>query len=99
MHDGSLTRTLERDWVRWSLIAWGLIALYYVINRWTGIHFLQLGDTDDNMRLMQVRAWLGGQGWYDLRQYRMNPPLGFNMHWSRIVDQPGKRQIDDPAPV
>ncbi|WP_010214579.1 hypothetical protein [Sphingomonas sp. PAMC 26621] len=88
MNDGSLTRTLERDWVRWSLIAWGLIALYYVINRWTGIHFLQLGDTDDNMRLMQVRAWLGGQGWYDLRQYRMNPPLGFDMHWSRIVDLP-----------
>ncbi|WP_277970005.1 AcrB/AcrD/AcrF family protein [Sphingomonas echinoides] len=88
MNDGSLARTIERDWVRLSLLAWGLIALYYVINRWTGIHFLQLGDTDDNMRLMQVRAWLGGQGWYDLRQYRLNPPTGFDIHWSRIVDLP-----------
>jgi hypothetical protein len=81
-------RALDRDWVRLSLIAWLGIAVYYVAQRWTGIHYLQLGDTDDNMRLMQVRAWLGGQGWYDLRQYRLNPPLGFDMHWSRLVDLP-----------
>ena len=88
MVDGTGTRTLDRDWVRLSLIAWLGIAVYYVAQRWTGIHYLQLGDTDDNMRLMQVRAWLGGQGWYDLRQYRLNPPLGFDMHWSRLVDLP-----------
>ncbi|MEG3177808.1 AcrB/AcrD/AcrF family protein [Sphingomonas sp. RB3P16] len=88
MVDGTVARTLDRDWVRLSLIAWVGIAIYYVAQRWTGIHYLQLGDTDDNMRLMQVRAWLGGQGWYDLRQYRLNPPLGFDMHWSRLVDLP-----------
>ena len=49
---------------------------------------LALGDTDDNMRLMQVRALLDGQGWYDLRNYRLNPPGGFDIHWSRIVDLP-----------
>ena len=32
-----------------------------------------LGDTDDNMRLMQVRALLDGQRWYDLRNYRLDP--------------------------
>uniref|UniRef100_UPI0035CA603B AcrB/AcrD/AcrF family protein n=1 Tax=uncultured Sphingomonas sp. TaxID=158754 RepID=UPI0035CA603B len=88
MVDGRLARTLDTDWVRLSLIAWAGIAVYFVAQRWTGIHFLQLGDTDDNMRLMQVRAWLGGQGWYDLRQYRLNPPVGFDMHWSRLVDLP-----------
>lgn len=88
MVDGTVARTLDRDWVRLSLIAWVGIAIYYVAQRWTGIHYLQLGDTDDNMRLMQVRAWLGGQGLYDLRQYRLNPPLGFDMHWSRLVDLP-----------
>ena len=51
--------------------------------RWFG-----LGDTDDNMRIMQVRALLHGQGWYDLRNYRMNPPFGANIHWSRLVDLP-----------
>ena len=40
------------------------------------------------MRIMQVRAWLHGQGWYDLRNYRMNPPAGANIHWSRLVDLP-----------
>jgi hypothetical protein len=40
------------------------------------------------MRIMQVRALLHGQGWYDLRDYRMNPPFGANIHWSRLVDLP-----------
>ena len=82
------TQALERDWVSLSLLAWFGVAVYFVAQRWTGIHFLQLGDTDDNMRLMQVRAWLAGQGWYDLTNYRLNPPVGFNIHWSRIVDLP-----------
>jgi hypothetical protein len=40
------------------------------------------------MRMMQVRALLNGQGWFDLRQYRLNPPFGANIHWSRLVDLP-----------
>lgn len=82
------TGTLDRRWLRLTLIAWGLITLYFLWDRWGPIHGLQLTDTDDNMRLMQVRAWLHGQGWYDLRQYRMNPPAGFDIHWSRLVDLP-----------
>ena len=39
--------------------------------------------------MAQVRAWLNGQGWYDLRQYRFDPAFGgANIHWSRIVDLP-----------
>jgi hypothetical protein len=45
-------------------------------------------DTDDYVRLQQVRDWLGGQGWYDLVQHRMDPPLGADIHWSRLVDLP-----------
>jgi len=45
-------------------------------------------DTDDVMRLVQVRDLLAGQGWFDLSQYRMNPPQGTLMHWSRLVDAP-----------
>jgi hypothetical protein len=40
------------------------------------------------MRMMQVRALLHGQGWFDLRQYRLNPPFGADIHWSRLVDLP-----------
>ncbi|MFN3865055.1 MAG: hypothetical protein ACK4RT_12330 [Erythrobacter sp.] len=45
-------------------------------------------DADDAMRLVQVRDLMGGQDWFDLHQYRMNPPAGTLMHWSRLVDLP-----------
>ena len=41
-------------------------------------------DTDDAMRLAQLRDWLGGQGWYDLHQWRVAP--GYESHWSRLID-------------
>ncbi|KQN21823.1 MULTISPECIES: hypothetical protein [unclassified Sphingomonas] len=79
---------LDRHWVALTLLAWLGVAAWSLADRWGQVRWLSLGDTDDNMRLMQVRAWLDGQGWYDLRQYRMNPPAGFDIHWSRIVDLP-----------
>lgn len=48
----------------------------------------QFNDTDDAMRLVQVRAWLDGQGWFDLVAHRLHPPAGLLMHWSRVVDVP-----------
>ena len=45
-------------------------------------------DTDDAMRMVQLRAWLNGQGWFDLTVHRLDPPQGVFMHWSRVVDVP-----------
>lgn len=42
--------------------------------------------SDDIMRLVSVRDWLAGQGWYDPMQYRLMPPEGVLMHWSRFID-------------
>ncbi|WP_246352392.1 AcrB/AcrD/AcrF family protein [Sphingomonas xinjiangensis] len=71
------------------LAFWGCVVAWYLVQRQANIHWLVLNDTDDNMRLMQVRALLAGQGWYDLRQYRLDPALGgFDIHWSRLVDLP-----------
>lgn len=47
---------------------------------------LRSGDNDDLMRLTELRDWLGGQGWFDLHQYRLLPPDGVLMHWSSYVD-------------
>ena len=47
-----------------------------------------LNDTDDAMRLVNVRDFLAGQGWYDHAQYRLNVPFGAEMTWSRLVDLP-----------
>ncbi len=84
----SLLEEVDRHWMRLTLAAWLLVAAALFWSRWGQIYWLGLGDTDDNMRLMQVRALLNGQAWFDLRQYRMNPPAGFNIHWSRLVDLP-----------
>ena len=78
----------ERHW-RWVVfVAWLGLAAWAIFNRWNGIIGFALGDTDDNMRIAQVRALLHGQDWFDLRQYRLIPPGGANIHWSRLVDLP-----------
>ena len=45
-------------------------------------------DTDDAMRLVQVRALIQGQSWFDMTVYPLDPPAGSFMHWSRVVDIP-----------
>ena len=79
---------LDRHWKWVTLLAWALFCAWFVYNKWAQIHGFALNDTDDNMRMSQVRALLAGQDWYDLRQYRLNPPFGADMHWSRLVDLP-----------
>src|SRR3954471_20375402 len=79
---------LERQWRLVVLLIWLVACALFVVTQWAQIRGFSLGDTDDNMRIMQVRAWLAGQGWYDLRQYRLNPPYGADIHWSRLVDLP-----------
>jgi hypothetical protein len=45
-------------------------------------------DTDDALRMVQVRDLLAGQHWYDMTVWRLDPPLGSIIHWSRLVDMP-----------
>nr|AGU11218.1 hypothetical protein [uncultured organism] len=45
-------------------------------------------DNDDVTRLVEVRDWLSGQGWFDTMQYRLGLEGGTLMHWSRLVDLP-----------
>ncbi len=82
------TDLLSRRWLTIVGLLWLVGCAIFIVARWKQIYWFSLGDTDDNMRLMQVRAWLNGQDWYDLRQYRLNPPEGANIHWSRLVDLP-----------
>ena len=79
---------IEREWKWVVVLVWLGICAWFVYQKWFEIRYFGLGDTDDNMRMMQVRGLLHGQGWYDLRNYRMNPPYGANIHWSRLVDLP-----------
>jgi hypothetical protein len=67
------------------LIVWTATVISYLV--------ASIGDraafsTDDAMRLVQVRDFLAGQSWFDLTQYRLNPPDGVVTHWSRLIDLP-----------
>lgn len=45
-------------------------------------------DSDDFLRLHQMRNWMDDHSWFDVSVPRMNPPVGGDMHWSRLVDVP-----------
>jgi hypothetical protein len=83
--DLTLTRT---DWlwlgVIWCLAVATLLWRSLVAN--TGAPLFL--DTDDAMRMVVVRDFLAGQGWYDLVQHRLNTPFGAEVHWSRFIDLP-----------
>ena len=70
------------------LIVWLGVSAIFVLTRWAAIRGMMLPDPDDTLRMVQVRDLLAGQGWWDLHQYRVAPPQGMLMHWSRLVDAP-----------
>jgi hypothetical protein len=41
---------------------------------------------DSVMRLTVVRDLIAGQSWFDNTQYRIVPPEGLPLHWSRYID-------------
>lgn len=61
-----------------------VLGLIWAARNWPGLAALRLPDTDDVMRLQQVRDWLGGQAWSDLVQHRLG--MGTPMHWTRVAD-------------
>lgn len=73
---------------RQVLLVWlGLCILSLAINA-TSIAAIRFPDPDDLLRLLQVRDWIAGQSWFDVHQYRIDPPAGAAMHWSRLIDPP-----------
>ncbi len=70
------------------LIFWAAFAVAIVAARVTNPALFQRQDPDSFLRLVEVRDLLGGQGWFDLMQHRMDPPAGALMQWSRLIDAP-----------
>jgi hypothetical protein len=85
------------------VLVWLLVALALLLQHWAQTAETLLG-TDDAMRLVELRAWLNGQSWFVLHQPRLQPPLGYDAHWSRLIDaglagllQVFKLLVDPPA--
>lgn len=68
----------------YALVTLGLLVL---IHFWTATDYVG-PDNDDAMRLVEVRNFLGGQGWFDLMERRLGLGDGTLMHWSRLIDLP-----------
>ena len=70
-------------------LAWAVICALILVTNYSAIAALRFPDSDDIMRLMQVRDLLAGQSWFDVHQYRVDAPNGgVAIHWSRLVDVP-----------
>ena len=70
------------------LLLWAITSVLMLVAMRGNINPAGFMDADDALRLQQVRDLLNGQGWFDLHQYRIAPPDGVAMHWTRIVDIP-----------
>jgi hypothetical protein len=75
-------------WRRMALaaLAAGLVAVVVLIVKDGQGLAERLGDTDDAMRMVMARALAAGQGWYEQKVVRLQPPVGVYMHWSRLID-------------
>jgi hypothetical protein len=83
-------RTAPRGWRAdlWlALAAAAALGALYAAGGFASLTYSD-GDNDSLLRLVEVRDLIGGQGWFDLHQYRMGPEGGFVSHWSRLVDAP-----------
>jgi hypothetical protein len=69
-----------------ALLLAGLLTLAWSVQGWADLSALRLPDTDDAVRLQQIRDWIGGQAFGDLAQHRLGAAPGLEMHWSRLPD-------------
>lgn len=74
--------------LRVLMVIWLIVCTFKIFTALPDLTDRQFPDPDDAMRLLQVRDWMAGQSWFDVTQYRLNPPFGGPMHWSRLLDLP-----------
>ncbi len=65
--------------------AWVVIVLQLLSDHWADAG-RTLTDMDDAMRLVQMRGFIDGHGWFNLHEPRLGPPDGYDTHWSRLID-------------
>src|SRR5215468_7840587 len=66
-------------------LLWAAAAAAVALMHWGHIDDAY-GSPDNAMRLAQVHAFLDGAPWFDPHEPRLAPPLGYDTHWSRLLD-------------
>lgn len=77
----------RRDW-KVFILCWAAVSALLIWLMKGHMANLYFRDPDDALRLVEVRDWISGQSWFDVTQYRVNPPTGGPMHWWRLLDVP-----------
>lgn len=68
-----------------ALAVTAVVAALLLLEHWARLPLLR-GDSDDALRLLRLRDLLAGEGWFDQRVDRIQPPEGGVIHWSRLLD-------------
>ena len=67
------------------VLIWAATAAAVAVMHWPTLDDA-FGSPDNAMRLTEVRAFLAGAPWFDPHEPRLSPPLGYDTHWSRLLD-------------
>jgi hypothetical protein len=70
----------------WALAAFAFVAIKSLVQDGPAL-VRTLGDTDDALRLLQVREFVAGAPWLDATIARIGAD-GLASHWSRLIDLP-----------
>jgi hypothetical protein len=75
----------DREPVAVLVLVWATVATALAVMHWSSMD-AAFGSPDNAMRLAEVRAFLAGAPWFDPHEPRLAPPLGYDTHWSRLLD-------------
>jgi hypothetical protein len=67
------------------VLIWAASAIAVAVMHWPSLDDA-FGSPDNALRLAEVRAFLAGAPWFDPHEPRLSPPLGYDTHWSRLLD-------------
>ncbi len=85
MRPASVSATEDRLSITTIGLFWALTAAAIAVMHWPKLDDA-FGSPDNAMRLVEVRAFLHGAPWFDPHEPRLAPPLGYDTHWSRLID-------------
>lgn len=75
----------ENGRIAW-IVGWAAAAVILIAGYGAAALSQDFSEPDNAMRLVRIRDMLGGQGWFDSVQQRLNPPAGTPMHWAQWID-------------
>jgi hypothetical protein len=79
------TAQTENGRIAW-IVGWAAAAAILIVGYGAAALSQDFSEPDNAMRLVRMRDMLGGQGWFDSIQQRLNAPDGTPMHWAQWID-------------